>query len=171
MIAMNKDITPGSPFTPFRTWRSYAAGEEDFPTYILKVLGKDRSWMDNGACRGHDLARRNAWTCRKADGVVEFDGVKLDPKELIEAALMICAGCPAQYQCALWAVEVKEESGTWGMEHNHLLWLIRQDDSEAIVHEARIAQEPVQVAVKRTMDGRRRAQRLARLQEGVASSV
>ena len=78
---------------------------------------------------------------------------------------MICAGCPAQYQCALWAIEVKEESGTWSMEHNHLLWVIRQDDSEAIVHKAKIAGEPVQVAVKRTLNERRRAIRLARLAE------
>jgi hypothetical protein len=166
---MDKNSTQGPTEPPFQTWRSYAGGEEDFPTYILKVLGKDRSWMDNGACRGHDLARRKAWTCRRADGVVEFDGIELDPKELIDAALMICAGCPAQYQCALWAIEVKEESGTWAMEHNHLLWVIRQDDSEAIIHKAKVAQEPVQVAVKRTLIERRRAQRRARLAEGVTS--
>jgi hypothetical protein len=167
---MSKDITPGQDEPPFQTWRSYAGGEEDFPTYILKVLGKDRSWMDNGACRGHDLARRNAWTCRRADGPIEFGGIELDPQELIDAALMICAGCPAQYQCALWAIEVKEESGTWAMKHNHLLWVIRQDDSEAIIHQAKIDREPVQVAVKRTLNQRRRDQRLARLAEGVASA-
>ena len=161
---MDKGITPDRP-RPYV--RAFAGGEEDFPTYILKVLGKDRSWMDNGACRGHDLARRNAWTVRPGDAPVLFDGVELDPKELIQAALMICAGCPAQYQCALWAIEVREESGTWGMEHNHLLWLIRQDDSEAVVHQAKVAQEPVQVAVKRTLNERRRAQRLARLAETV----
>jgi len=159
---MCKDITPTHP-KPYV--RAFAGGEEDFPTYILKVLGKDRSWMDNGACRNHHLARKNAWTLRPGDDPVEYVGLKLDPKELIQAALMICAGCPAQYQCALWAIEVKEESGTWSMEHNHLLWVIRQDDSEAIVHKAKIAGEPVQVAVKRTLNERRRAIRLARLAE------
>lgn len=166
---MNKDITPDRP-RPYV--RAYAGGEEDFPTYILKVLGKDRDWIYNGACRGHDLARTTAWTCRPGDDPVPFDGIKLDPKELIKAALMICAGCPAQYQCALWAIEVREEAGTWGMEHNHLLWLIRQDDSEAIIHQAKLDHEPVQVAVKNTLNKRRRAQRLARLAAtGVASAV
>jgi len=140
--------------------RAFAGGEDDFPTYIVKVLGKDRTWMDNGACRGHDLARKNAWTCRPGDAPIPFGDILLNPKELIAAALMICGTCPAQYQCALWAVEIKEESGTWGMEHDHLLWLIRQPDSEAVIHEARIAREPVQVAVKRTLDSRRRAERL-----------
>ncbi|MBT8241663.1 MAG: WhiB family transcriptional regulator [Acidimicrobiia bacterium] len=140
--------------------RAYDGGEEDFPTYILKVLGKDRTWMDNGSCRNHELARRNAWTCRSGDDPIPFGDIDLDPKELIEAALMICAGCPAQYQCALWAVEVREESGTWSMKHDHLLWLIRQDDSEAIIHMARIDHEPVQVAVHRTLTMRRREARL-----------
>lgn len=150
--------------------RSFDGGEEDFPTYILKVLGKDRAWMDNGACRGHDLARRNAWTCRPGDQPIPFGDILLNPKELIQAALMICGTCPAQYQCALWAIEIREESGTWGMEHDHLLWLIRQDDSEAIVHLARVAKEPVQVAVKRTLNERRRAIRLQqRAAQGVTS--
>jgi hypothetical protein len=166
---MCKDITPDRP-RPYV--RAFAGGEEDFPTYILKVLGKDRTWMDNGACRGHHLARKNAWTCRPGDEPVTFDDIELDPKELIEAALMICGTCPAQYQCALWAVEIKEESGTWAMKHDHLLWLIRQPDSEAIIHQARIAREPVQVTVKRTLDDRRRVVRLQQKHaQGVASSL
>jgi len=148
--------------------RSFDGGEEDFPTYILKILGADRTWMDNGACRGHHLARKNAWTCRPGDKPIPFDDIELDPKELIAAALMICGSCPAQYQCALWAVEVREEAGTWAMPHDHLLWLIRQDDSEAIVHQARIAREPVQVAVKRTLNLRRRE---VRLQQQAAQGV
>jgi hypothetical protein len=149
--------------------RAYDGTEDDFPTYILKVLGRDRAWAEHGSCRDHELARKRAWTCRPGDDV-EITGVKLNPKELIKAALTICSSCPAQYQCALWAIEMEEEAGTWAMEHDHLLWLIRQDDSEGIVHEARLAEEPVQVAVKQKMLERRRAQRLRRLAlEGVAS--
>lgn len=147
--------------------RAYDGDEQDFPTYILKILGRDRTWMERGACRDHELARKRAWTCRTSDEIT-IGNLQLNPKELIKAALMVCAACPVQYQCALWAIEIEEEAGTWSMEHDHLLWLIRQDDSEAIVHTARLQGEPVQVTVKRTMLERRRASRLARLQ-GVAS--
>jgi hypothetical protein len=150
--------------------RAYDGTEDDFPTYILKVLGRDRTWAEHGACRDHELARKRAWTCRPGDDV-EVGGVKLDPKELVKAALMICASCQAQYQCALWAIDIEEEAGTWGMHHDHLLWLIRQDDSEGIVNQARMAGEPVQVAVKQKMLERRRAARLRRLRsEGVTST-
>lgn len=149
--------------------RAFAGSELDFPTYVLKVLGRDRSWMDEGLCRGHELARKRAWTCRAGDDV-EVGGVRLDPKELIQAALSICAACPAQYECALWAIEMEEEAGTWAMPHDRLLWLIRQDDSEKIVHEAKIAGEPVQVAVKRVQLHRRRETRRRQL-DGVTSEA
>ena len=141
--------------------RSFAGSEEDFPTYIVKALGLDRSWMDNGSCRGHDLARKQAWTCRPSETVI-IAGRKLDPKELIEAALMICSTCPAQYQCANWALEVREESGTWSMPHDDLLWLIRQDDGADIIAEAEQREEPVQVVVRATLNARRRVARRAR---------
>lgn len=148
--------------------RAFAGSEDDFPTYVLKVLGRDRSWMDNGSCRGHDLARKRAWTVRPAEKVHVGD-VALDGKELIQAALSICRTCPAQYQCAMWAYEVREESGTWAMEHDHLLWLTRQEDGAGIINLARAKGTPVQVAVQRTMSKRRREHR-ARLREGVASA-
>lgn len=138
--------------------RSFAGSEEDFPTYIVKVLGLDRTWMDHGACRNHELARKRAWTCRPNETVV-VAGRRLDPKELIEAALMICSTCPAQYQCARWALEVREESGTWGMRHDDLLWLTRQPNGPGVIDEAERANEPVQVVVRRHIQGQRRAAR------------
>lgn len=141
---------------------SYGGSEDDFPTYILKVLGKDRTWMDDGACRGHELARKQAWTVGSQDPPVTFGNQQVEPKELIAAALMVCAGCHRQYQCALWALEVREEAGTWAMDHDQLMWMWRQDNSEAIIHVAQIDKEPVQVAVTRAIKTQRREQRLAR---------
>lgn len=141
--------------------RSFAGSEEDFPTYIVKVLGLDRTWMDQGSCRNHELARKRAWTCRPSETVV-IAGVRLDPKELIEAALMICSTCPAQYQCARWALDVREESGTWGMRHDDLLWLSRQPDGPEIIDEAEAEERPVQVVVRSYMQVRRRKARSRR---------
>lgn len=145
--------------------RAFGGTEEDFPTYILKVLGKDRSWMEDAACRNHELARKCAWTCKSSDTfVLSIEPILqlMDGKELIEAALSICYACPAQYHCALWAIEVREESGTWSMRHEDLLWLCRQGNPEAVVHQAKLDGEPVQVAVGRAHGEYRKAVRRRR---------
>jgi hypothetical protein len=147
---------------PSGVMRAYGGTEDDFPTYILKVLGKDRSWMNDAACLDHDLVHVKAWTVQRQDEPVEIAGVTVEAKELIEAALMVCAGCHRQYQCALWAIEVEEESGTWSMPHDDLMWMWRQDDAEAMVHFAQIEGQPVQAIVKRARSAARRAQREAR---------
>ena len=138
--------------------RGPITASDDFPTYILKVLGRDWSWMEHGACRGHELARKKAWTCLPGDEVNGIEG-----GDLIKAALLVCRICPQQYLCALWAVEVEEESGTWAMPHNDLLWLIRQPDAEGIIHEARVKGLAVQDHVRQTQRLRRREARLARV--------
>lgn len=145
--------------------RAFAGSEDDFPTYILKTLGRDREWMEKGSCRGHDLAKKRAWTVRPADKVTVGDN-KFTGARLIEAALKICGGCPVQYECAIWAFEIREESGTWAMPHDDLLWLTRQPDGEGIIHKARLDGITVQVAVRSKLSERRRAAR-----DAVSSAV
>ena len=126
--------------------RSFAGGVEDMPTYILRTLGKDRSWMEKGSCRKHDLSRANAWT-RGPNESVPVGDVDVRGSDLIAAALKVCAGCPVQWECALWAAEIREETGTWAMRHDDLEWLWSHPNPQGIVNKARLDGKAVQHAV------------------------
>lgn len=84
--------------------------------------GRDRTWKQHGACRRQDVARRVLWTA--SEGVnVTIAGVEIPGIDAQEAAAMICSGCPVQWDCVRWAIEVGEVAGVWGMTLRELRWL------------------------------------------------
>lgn len=68
--------------------------------------------------------------------------------ELIRMALTVCWSCPAQYDCARFAVEGLMVAGTWAMDIGDLKWLQAQDDGVEFVLMAEALGEPVQVVVR-----------------------
>lgn len=138
--------------------RSLDAGTEHFPKHMLKAQGVDRSWTEKARCKKNTSAPGGgpaprpgfAWT--------------VDPKERgrhllghpasswIEMALIVCASCPAQYDCARFAVVVQEEHCTWAM-HVEDLKAITKDPKRALlcIGAAEEMDIPVQVAVRRVL--------------------
>ena len=130
--------------------RSYAGTDEDWPAYVLRARGRDRSWMSQGSCSPEN----RSWSVGKMTWMVPrgetrvVDGVKYVGDEQERIALKICGTCPMQWQCARWAVEVQEASGTWAMPLNSLRWMLKQDDALLIVDNARVNEIPVARAVE-----------------------
>lgn len=108
-------------------------GELDLGDLITAAIGLDRSWVDNAACLAwtHDN-KPTPWQVDKSQIV---DGVR--GSEMIKMALMVCASCKAQHDCAQYAVEGMMRAGTWAMGITNLTWLQAQPDSMNILRHAR----------------------------------
>lgn len=86
--------------------------------------------------------------------------------DLIAIALEYCKICPAQYDCARFALRTAPSAayvfGTWGVEQKTLRWLKKQgDEGLVVIDEAESQGVPVQVAG-------RAAKRRGRRQRAVA---
>jgi hypothetical protein len=129
---------------------------DDLGGLITRAYGIDRNWMEHGACRGwanDDDLTPSPWQfdptqevpVKRADGTVAV----LMGREMQKLALIHCAGCPVQYDCAEYAVEAGLMlAGTWAMKIVDLAWLQKQDDWREILMDAFVAGTPVQVHVR-----------------------
>jgi hypothetical protein len=76
-----------------------------------------------------------------------YDGIS--GAELVKYALIVCSGCPVQYDCAHYAIEAMMIAGTWSCPITQLRWLQKQSDAFDLVEMARDAHLPMQnVAVR-----------------------
>lgn len=122
---------------------------DELAAYAQRVVGMDSTWMTHAVCRGLDQAKKAWFTCITRDELW-IAGSRTNGYEAHKHAVNICFNCPVQWECARWAVEVEEEVGVWGMFPADLGWL--QDHAAnplGIIDTARVAEEPVQVAVQR----------------------
>lgn len=127
------------------------------PPYVARAHQFDDSWKTQAVCTGHikdGSPFRQAWitdrTTKHTLGSMTITG-----DTLIDVALTFCRICPAQWDCAIWAIQVEERCGTWAMPIETLLPLQRnQPKAVALIERARAAGTPVQVAVRRTRPSR-----------------
>lgn len=124
----------------------------DIPLSMRAARGVDTSWKEEARCRGSH---------RPAD-LPDF-AFTVDPKDRgplllgrpaaawIAMALIVCQGCPVQYGCARFAIEVGEKWGTWGMHTDDLKRLLKlgKVGAHRVVDVAEDHGVPVQVAVRR----------------------
>ena len=118
-----------------------ADGELFLGELIHAADGLDRSWVESSPCRlWAGSLRPTPWQVHKDQRFVEErDGKKVVMRgdEMIKMALMICATCPVQYDCAAYAVEGLMQAGTWSMGIANLRWLQGQEGALDLVAEAR----------------------------------
>lgn len=118
-----------------------ADGELFLGELIHAADGLDRSWVESSPCRlWAGSLRPTPWQVHKDQRFVEHrDGKKVVMRgdEMIKMALMICATCPVQYDCAAYAVEGLMQAGTWSMGIANLRWLQGQEGALDLVAEAR----------------------------------
>lgn len=110
-------------------------------------MGLDTSWKTQAKCAGfleREPGKPTPWQVAENDPAV--DGVK--SHQMIKYALLGCAGCPAQYDCARWAVQAQVRAATYSMRIGMMKWLQKQGDWESIIDEAEALEQPVQFAVE-----------------------
>ena len=115
---------------------------------ITAAFGLDTAWMDTGKCRDYREVHQVPFdwpTPWQVEDAQKVDGVR--GRELINAALMVCHSCPAQYDCASFGVDGRMKAGTWGMRIGELHWLQHQADSEQIILNAKRRGVPIQIHV------------------------
>lgn len=106
----------------------------DMPRYIQAGIGVSREWMINAYCAGETSSV--AWRVSPADRVF-LDGSKYMGAELIAYAEAVCEMCPAQWECARYAVRTEASVGTWGVRFDLLRWLLESGlDPITVIDEA-----------------------------------
>jgi hypothetical protein len=123
-----------------------------YPTYVKRCHGHDTSWTDQARCKGLSSDPKspwyNAWSTEPKTKHRFGDMVVLG-EQLIKVGLDLCMHCPVQWDCATWALNVDEPQGTWGMRFEDLRALREIRNPLALIERARLAEVPVQVAVRR----------------------
>ena len=97
-----------------------------------------------------DERRRSPWTVKESDTVMGITG-----KEMVAFALSGCRICPAQYDCAVFAIETEAAEGTYSMPIEQMLKLRRRGDAIAIIEVARRTKTPTQDHVASVLHLRR----------------
>jgi hypothetical protein len=121
------------------------------PIYFTKGHNRDAGWHREAKCLGasadpgHPFYR--AWYADERKPFVMSDGTTVPGAEMAAHALNECGMCPAQWDCARWAVEVHEDYGIWAMRWDDLKWLRSQSDVFNIIESARAKHRTVQVTV------------------------
>lgn len=122
-------------------------------SFMAQMDGLDRSFFREGLCRQYPAGQRAGWTStfhedqsnnRKAKRAAET--------ELAKAALMICANCPVQYDCAAFGVRSQAVAGIYGVRDSNLQWLRRYGTGtllNKLLEEGRKSGEAVEVFVSR----------------------
>ena len=146
-------------------------GLDSLPVYMRRAHGHDQDWRDGAACRlpnpkmladvrvvtkmsveeADPIVRRQVWTTDTLGAThVRILGRKLPAAEVEALATTICNICPAQYDCAIYALRANEEVGTWAMPQVWLEALRERGDrqAEAVIESARSQGLKVQVVVK-----------------------
>lgn len=118
-------------------------GELDLGDLITAAIGLDRSWVSHAACLAwtHD-DKPTPWQVDKSQVI---DGVR--GSEMIKMALMVCATCQAQYDCARYAVQGQMRAGTWAMGITNLSWLQNTVDPLTLIEIAEAAAQPLHTFV------------------------
>lgn len=127
---------------------------EDLGVLITAAYGLDTDWMIRGSCYkwaknrpGHPTP----WQVAPGKKYVSPPDAKpgqpttiLSGTELVKYALIVCSGCPAQYECAQYAVDAKMDAGTWSMPITQLRWLKEREDAVDLIRMARDNKIPMQ---------------------------
>lgn len=107
--------------------------------------------MKAGACHNWGSHRPGHPTPWQVAPGRKYNGIS--GSELVRYALIICHGCPAQYDCATYAVKATMIAGTWSMPVTQLRWLQAQDDGLDLIEIARSRHAAVQTVIAEAFTG------------------
>ena len=115
---------------------------EDLGVLITAAYGLDTNWMQGGSCYNWGSKREGHPTPWQVAPGRKYNGIS--GSELVRYALMICNSCPAQYDCATYAVKAQMIAGTWSLPITQLRWLQSRVDSQDLIEMAREGEIPMQ---------------------------
>ncbi len=136
--------------------RAGSVDVEDLPVGYTRGHNKPIGWHDEARCRSDAISRASSkkgglpslWLV-KTDETYVFVGRRTSGAKLIELALLECAMCPVQWDCARFAVQVREPLGTWAMSIEDREWLQDQPiDADVFIKQAESDCRPIQHAVR-----------------------
>jgi len=111
--------------------------------------GQSRHWTERARCRRNPNIPQFAWTVMESDsGPLLLDH---EAETWIAMALMVCRNCPAQYDCARFAIAADEKWGTWAMPLEDLKRLKKDPWAARTIDVAEELGTPVQVAVREAL--------------------
>lgn len=116
---------------------------EDLGVLITASYDLDTTWMKRGSCYNWGSKREGHPTPWQVAPGKRYHGVS--GSELVKYALLICNTCPAQYDCAKYAVKGMMIAGTWAVPVTQLRWLQGREGSLDLIDMAQINEVPVQV--------------------------
>lgn len=114
------------------------------------AMGVDRDWMQFGSCwqwAANQETRDNPNPWHAANNEMYGPDRDIPGAELVKYALIVCASCVAQYDCARFAVRTHADYVTSSMRVGDLRWLRNQPKWKAIVDIAEVLSIPMQQAV------------------------
>jgi len=121
------------------------------PKGYTRYYGLNDGWHAQASCRG--LAHKDgiygqAWI-KPGVPYTDAEGHTTPGHQVLELALMMCAGCPAQWECARFALAADDgHEVIRSMNIHHFAWLRSQRNAEAIITQAERRRIPVQFAVE-----------------------
>lgn len=115
--------------------------------HIAAAIGVDRSWMEGALCKGQDEIPPFSWRVNRNQWVM-IGGKRVKGEKFVEVALMLCDACPAQWDCARFAIKTDAQSCTWGAPLEEIRWLMTQPEPLAAIDMAEEAGVSVQVAIR-----------------------
>lgn len=136
--------------------RSASGSIDDLGHLITAAYGLDRDWDAEAHCRPEHYVKASKtipspWQFDPNQKVTytNSDGREtvIKGRDMIEAALLVCHSCPAQYDCATYAVQAEVLAGTWAMRIYDLTWLRRQPNWRELIADARRRRRPLQKAI------------------------
>lgn len=126
---------------------------DDLGVLITAAFGVERAWASKGVCFKYQRAEYGPtpWQYDPGPGA----------NHIIEMALIACAGCRAQYDCARYAMEIRAQAGTWAMPVNVLWWAQKQADRLEMVAAAEAEGVPVARVLGAAYDEAKAAEKAA----------
>lgn len=128
---------------------------DDLPVAYTRGHGKPIGWHAEARCRDNEQPRASSkrgaqvspWLAKADETYVFVD--RLTPgAQLVEMALIECSLCAVQWDCAAFAVTVREPVGIWGMSFEDRTWLQDESDPVGFIRDAQAAGRPIQFAVR-----------------------
>lgn len=125
-------------------------------TYFDQAANGDKSFFDRGLCRPGKRVNEPGRTV--PDWCADFyDETPKGPRRAdralgqlaAEAALVVCANCPVQYDCAQYGVDTEARGVLHGVRQSSMEWLQRQPHNRALLASGRESGVSVEAHVLR----------------------
>lgn len=135
------------------TRQSWSNPLKALASYLAQAEAGDRSFIERGLCRRYmDTEAWLNWVAVYHEGAQQKKRTQHEQTERAKAALMVCANCSVQFECAKYGVQTDAIAGIYGVRDSSLQWLRRYGKGsllDKLLEEGKRSGESVEVFVLR----------------------